>query len=1583
MSIRSLITRGGTTFTAGLGALLVMTSIVSAQITPNGVLDQEAEAVLDINPASGLPDILDGREGVKGAAFFRLDGVRDADIEGSFPDSGPDGFGDAGYSDIQQLVDCKVCLGERAIVRSSLNTGKLIIVYLADTDGVIGQCNAAASNTGDPCTKDTDCPGGTCTIDLGADDSLLYVGFDIFNGNPKDVGNLGGIEDVDFHHIDFVDTFPVGDICQDGVADFDGNGVPDFTGVPFDVDADGDPMFATRWDATPGCQPDDVAELDLSEEQYRTLLYVCAPLLEDLDNDPGTQLPANIGQLFVRAPNGDPQVDAGLSANLVLPAGTSLGDFLESYPSEGDLIANVMGDVEFVVRHVDTLVHAQCGRATIPPVVCTGDFAVDRFQFAQGGVRTMSDADADGSDEDFITATWFAPIPEIEVTKDVRCEGETVWEDDKTVEAMPGSVVEFKIEVENTGNVDLAVCLEDVLEAFVPASVTPVDDSLEVTLYRTGIVNPDPSCNPNDCVVTHQNAPNFDPPLNRDFIGSPFDPGDQGFLDDLDGTCSYLGVLKGVQVCDDPANPTLGDRVVITFEATVDGTFDSCCDPTPTTLDVKNSVTAIGDPDIPPGNTLLPPDNDEARDVHGVIVKDPANNVDTRREKVQKYDDNVVIVDVKCRDIKFDKSVSAWNVDGDALNPNSLPLGDPTQFPIHVKYDYSVLNDGELRETVTIVDKYICADVAAVAGVSFDPALCPVCPPLGVTGTMDPCGGTFSRSCTIKFDSPAALADFLERDDARDDCTANDPIDEPDPLCYKNCAVATVMAADLPEQCNKEDTYADEEIICATHCGIDVIKEVKCDEDTDYAPRVCDDGNPATEGDPCVDKRNCDGGECVSSEPKQDTFARNSGGAGQVLNFRMTVKNIGGSPLEEIALTDDFTCRPWLVSGSFEARALDETGTPIAWPYTTPTPGQLETWFDNDRSRKCFDFEPPMTPGRAVELTFDVRIPADYDEINVDPECENCLTAEGYVEQDSDCQPELDPDDPCWNQDCAKINVLVPDMECQKEVCAEDATGTNHGCASNEVCLTLKEKDITFPLTLTYKFSVENPVTSSDTRLKNVTICDPALCGHAAAYSGTCGLVAGCCFDLNNLAPDDSDFGECTVILSDLAEWEAFAALDGPEDKCYRNMADASADPYLEEKDVEEDICGEHPLDAHCGACVCMTNRVCTCTKAKFDIWNEWEVKFSGTHRCICHWDETLISEYDPPNHMLIEYLHTDKGKARIEGMASSVCPEVLECCEEPRDAPLIGVAAKWIDFGTGTDFPPRAVTGIPMTGMGVEAAQILYTPSPAPDRALGLGAESSGRGDPSQQLTATRPDRLQKPAKAAAEPCEGLSSLTTQKGSVLVYPKVEVKWGPNGNVVQDVFLTMLNDYTEDVTVQLYLILTCDTWVDNTILLTMNEPAYWSAVNGAPKGAISFSSLMPFRVPDTDPRNPGGTVLRGYLLAWAIDPITGSEIHWNHLAGTALTVNYVYGNAWEYSTWAFQAVAEVPGSPEEPEGALLPTPGELNLDGVEYDWAPAVLLLDFYASGTRVSSGGMEIVPIQRIDTDLTLWAAIKDLTEP
>jgi hypothetical protein len=226
-----------------------------------------------------------------------------------------------------------------------------------------------------------------------------------------------------------------------------------------------------------------------------------------------------------------------------------------------------------------------------------------------------------------------------------------------------------------------------------------------------------------------------------------------------------------------------------------------------------------------------------------------------------------------------------------------------------------------------------------------------------------------------------------------------------------------------------------------------------------------------------------------------------------------------------------------------------------------------------------------------------------------------------------------------------------------------------------------------------------------------------------------------------------------------------------------------------------------------------------------------------------------------------------------------------------------------------------------------------------------------------------------------------------TEKGSLLIFSKVEIRWDGEGNVIQDTFIQLTNDYPEDVTVQMYFIngdpplppqgeeRPHPGWnnVDNQIELTSNQPTYWSALTGS--GRVSpFQVLDPGFPPGRpDPEADGQRMLRGYILAWAVDSISGVEIRWNHLAGLGTLVNYQLGAAYEYNTWAFQVVDDRLNGEADTD-----SPNVLNLDGMEYAQSFSQLLLQFQAVGSAAFSGPRLVVS----NTDVTLFPVSVDLRQ-
>jgi len=232
-----------------------------------------------------------------------------------------------------------------------------------------------------------------------------------------------------------------------------------------------------------------------------------------------------------------------------------------------------------------------------------------------------------------------------------------------------------------------------------------------------------------------------------------------------------------------------------------------------------------------------------------------------------------------------------------------------------------------------------------------------------------------------------------------------------------------------------------------------------------------------------------------------------------------------------------------------------------------------------------------------------------------------------------------------------------------------------------------------------------------------------------------------------------------------------------------------------------------------------------------------------------------------------------------------------------------------------------------------------------------------------------------------------------TQKGSLLVWPEVTIRWNPGGALLRDTIITVGNDLASSgVSIKLFFVNgelpqplfgpgagTIEpgwNFFDNVIDLTHDEPTYWSSFTGR-AGAIPvvtpFTALDANGRPDGDAANPNAVRLRGFVLGFAVQGNLLRSI--NHLFGSATLVDYVANEAVDYKAWSFRANFQ--GTAASPM---------LFLDGIaapaHYDACPEYLLLDFFASGSAAigpNAGGTA----STVDTRVTLLPMIHDFCAP
>lgn len=1104
-------------------------------ISIDGDLRGEVSGVLDLN-GNGIPDILEFDRNNNGIpdyeeggalAFITIDNRSDTFARGV------DGFRDAGLAFTpDSFVDSDACDNaclEQFRARSSVNTGRLVVIYLPDSDN-----DLTPTDPNDP---------------FSGDDSLLYIGFDIFNGVQQVVGNPGApgaVEGRTFQRLDYLLAPGTINICENGILDFNGNGIPDNLGVPFDIDADGSPITFTRFDDFPGCQLIEIPAEDALEE-YRIFLYACTPLIGPVGASPGSETFGNgtgrtgvpawlteetpdmvrqetrdpsgcvgtlgdcLGWIRLKANDtgGDPnlvefecQLDVDNDGNCDVPPAL-LPQVFQTFPMNGQSLASLTnippdpnrpGDVEFVVRGFDSLLD----RLSPAPI------EQDRLRFAFGTIETLSDNQGDSSAEDTVRLRLRSPIPGLRVEKLVRCVTPGPSTCQPNLEIVGGTqtepqVYEYCITIENTGNVPLQVSVQDLLDDLTSVGATPITNMpLTATFFS--------AANPGGVAIDPLSPPG-------ELIGEFFFPGDakpESFLAGVvDRQFKLLGTLQPGDIC---AN-TIGDRVEFTFRVQFD---DQVCG---ADVDIRNTLNVEG---VPLNNGNFP---QEVIDILAVRMANATADVN-----------------VLCRDTDFNKFVGFPGNEGSFVTGDmALTIPDNATFPLDLEYRYIVENSGEVPENVMLVDTQFCADVSAAPGVAFVPGSCALCAGGGMINdpvSLDP-GTSRTYSCVVRFDSLQQLRDFLTRDDGRS-CAGSNPEIDNDPECYRNCARVTFTpqltvslrgpagdpsrrnisgyrafdqvpsiytSVPAPEEPEDRDTVIRQpicgeanptditgySIICNRQCRLGVDKTVRCLPDCIVPPGI-DPNNPEF-----VDVLPVAPNACVQYQIVIENNPDGIDNAPAICRLEIT------DTLDPNCVTVDPNSVQFQIGGVNcpVPAGFNVTGIPFTWDPTTCRPGQL--------------FE----PGEKLIIRFTARV-----NNNATAAACNPIDNDVRVRCATFCNP---PIFCCDVTDNAQINVQTPSLNCVRKqwsfMSDTDANCVPNGPFSSPAVANLDLSNRVFPVLLRLEIEAQN---NGQIPL-DVTVNDAPLTTCAATTAGV-DLVQVIVDDGNGIANTTAAAGDIQVV---------------------------------------------------------------------------------------------------------------------------------------------------------------------------------------------------------------------------------------------------------------------------------------------------------------------------------------------------------------------------------------------------------------------------------------------------------------------
>jgi uncharacterized repeat protein (TIGR01451 family) len=192
---------------------------------------------------------------------------------------------------------------------------------------------------------------------------------------------------------------------------------------------------------------------------------------------------------------------------------------------------------------------------------------------------------------------------------------------------------------------------------------------------------------------------------------------------------------------------------------------------------------------------------------------------------------------------------------------------------------------------------------------------------------------------------------------------------------------------------------------------------------------------------------------------------------GSTVGFRIQVTNTGEVSLPRVNLTDVLDCPDWFIPNTVVA---DIDGTDVT---ACICPGGCTTAADLDGLK---DLDTCLAGGVPVNgvltITFKVVAPDDFATLGTPIDCTNTITVQAETDVCS-----FSGANPCPEQlDDASINIEVPGIECEEEICADinndgdcdDAVDTN-SFPGSVLALPCDVND-EFPIRLEYSVKVTN-----------------------------------------------------------------------------------------------------------------------------------------------------------------------------------------------------------------------------------------------------------------------------------------------------------------------------------------------------------------------------------------------------------------------------------------------------------------------------------------------------------------------------